>query len=285
MALRPEDRYATPRLLADDIEHWLADEPVSALPETHRDRLARWARRHRTWVQAGVGALALVTVVSIAAAGFVNQARGRAEERRKEADKQRGLVDEQRQVPVGTNQRKIAYAQKHHADLRLAQSDLHRGLSLCEQGESARGILWMARGLEDTPEDAIDLQRVIRINLNGWSQRAIPLINIFEMQGNTRAVAFSPDGKKIFTTSDDKTARLCDVATGRPLAPPFPHQGAVLAVALNLDGKTVLTGSDDQTARLWDTAAEPAHRSTLTASRRGFGRGLQCRRQDGPHGE
>src|SRR5262249_53250199 len=30
MALRPEDRYATPRLLAEDIERWMADEPVSA---------------------------------------------------------------------------------------------------------------------------------------------------------------------------------------------------------------------------------------------------------------
>ena len=30
MALKPEDRYATPNLLADDVEHWLADEPVSA---------------------------------------------------------------------------------------------------------------------------------------------------------------------------------------------------------------------------------------------------------------
>ena len=33
MALKPEDRYATPRALADDIEHWLADEPVTAYPE------------------------------------------------------------------------------------------------------------------------------------------------------------------------------------------------------------------------------------------------------------
>ena len=33
MALRPEDRYASPVRLADDIEHWLADEPVSAWRE------------------------------------------------------------------------------------------------------------------------------------------------------------------------------------------------------------------------------------------------------------
>ena len=29
MALKPEDRYPSPRALAEDIEHWLADEPVA----------------------------------------------------------------------------------------------------------------------------------------------------------------------------------------------------------------------------------------------------------------
>ena len=33
MALRPEDRYASARALAEDVEHWLADEPVSAWRE------------------------------------------------------------------------------------------------------------------------------------------------------------------------------------------------------------------------------------------------------------
>ena len=33
MALRPEDRYASAPRVADDIEHWLADEPVAAYRE------------------------------------------------------------------------------------------------------------------------------------------------------------------------------------------------------------------------------------------------------------
>ena len=33
MALRPEDRYASAPALADDVERWLADEPVSAWRE------------------------------------------------------------------------------------------------------------------------------------------------------------------------------------------------------------------------------------------------------------
>src|SRR5205085_8547594 len=82
MALRPEDRYATPRALADDIEHWLADEPVTALPETRRQRLARFLRRHRAWTQAAAVVLVLVSVVSLVAAGFGEGARRRVPEAR-----------------------------------------------------------------------------------------------------------------------------------------------------------------------------------------------------------
>ena len=52
MALRPDDRYATPLALADDIEHWLADEPVSAWPEPMTVKLRRFVTRHRVMVTA-----------------------------------------------------------------------------------------------------------------------------------------------------------------------------------------------------------------------------------------
>jgi serine/threonine-protein kinase len=57
MALRPEDRYATPRGLADDIERWMADEPVSAYRDPAAIRIGRWARRHKTPVAAAVAVL------------------------------------------------------------------------------------------------------------------------------------------------------------------------------------------------------------------------------------
>ena len=75
MSLAPADRYQTARALADDLEHWLADEPVSALPEEWPQRVARWTRRHRAWAQAAVVALVAVTAVSIGAALLINQAR------------------------------------------------------------------------------------------------------------------------------------------------------------------------------------------------------------------
>jgi len=53
--------------LAEDVEKYLADEPVSAYDEPGLQRLARWARHHRTAVRAalvGVAAVIGVTVVS-----------------------------------------------------------------------------------------------------------------------------------------------------------------------------------------------------------------------------
>jgi serine/threonine protein kinase len=63
MALRSEDRYATARALAEDIERWQADQPVSAWREPVSIRAWRWVKRHRTPVIAVVAAVLLTTVV------------------------------------------------------------------------------------------------------------------------------------------------------------------------------------------------------------------------------
>ena len=73
------------------------------------------------------------------------------------------------------------------------------------------------------------------------------------------SVALSPDGKIVLTGSRDKTARLWDAATWKPIGPPLMHDKWVNSVAFSPNGRTVLTGSGDNelgsgTARLWDVA-------------------------------
>jgi serine/threonine-protein kinase len=60
MARRPADRYPTALALAEDVDHWLADEPVTAWREPWGVRAWRWVRRHRTLVTAGGVGLALL---------------------------------------------------------------------------------------------------------------------------------------------------------------------------------------------------------------------------------
>ncbi|MGZ0173471.1 MAG: protein kinase domain-containing protein [Planctomycetales bacterium] len=62
MALQPQDRYATAKALADDLEAWLADEPVSAWPEPLLVRARRWAKRNQTLVTSTAAAVLMAAV-------------------------------------------------------------------------------------------------------------------------------------------------------------------------------------------------------------------------------
>jgi tetratricopeptide (TPR) repeat protein len=62
MAAKPEDRYPSARALAEDVQRWLADEPVSAYPEPWSVRAGRWLRRHKT-LAASTAAVLLATLV------------------------------------------------------------------------------------------------------------------------------------------------------------------------------------------------------------------------------
>ncbi len=70
MAVRPEDRYPTVRALAEDLEHWLAGEPVSAYPEWIGKRAWRWGNRH-PWVVGSVGIITGLVIIVFLIAAFV----------------------------------------------------------------------------------------------------------------------------------------------------------------------------------------------------------------------
>ncbi len=59
MALQPSDRYPSAKTLADEMERWLADEPVSAFQEPVTVRARRWVKQHPTIVTSTVVAMAL----------------------------------------------------------------------------------------------------------------------------------------------------------------------------------------------------------------------------------
>ncbi len=94
MALRPENRYSSPRELAEEIEHWLADEPVQAHREPLAARLTRAARK-RPALTAGIGALLITGVIALAVStlliGQAQRSTTNALENLKEEQRQRAL--------------------------------------------------------------------------------------------------------------------------------------------------------------------------------------------------
>jgi serine/threonine-protein kinase len=91
----PRHRYTSAEALADDLERWLAGEPISARPVRQWERVWKWAKRRPA--AAGLAAtLLLVFVLGLPALAALwwnaEHHRGVADEKRAEADRNRTLA-------------------------------------------------------------------------------------------------------------------------------------------------------------------------------------------------
>jgi len=81
------------------------------------------------------------------------------------------------------------------------------------------------------------------------------------LQGHTgpiRSVAFSADGKRLASASDDGTIKLWNTATWEEILTLKGHTGPVRCVAFSGDGQRLLSGGDDGSLRFWDAPMREA---------------------------
>ena len=107
MARRLEDRYESAKAMADDVEHWLADEPVAAWREPVTTRARRWAKRHRTPMAAAAVALA-AGVIGLAVLTVVQKT---ANDQLRAADAAKGLALAEAQAVRGESRAALTFFQ------------------------------------------------------------------------------------------------------------------------------------------------------------------------------
>ena len=165
MEKRPIDRYATAQTMADDIRHWLADEPVSAYREPLAARAARWGRKHKTAV---AGSFGLVTAAAIALAISTVLVKH-----------QQTLTDQARQQAVAN----AVAAQKAEQKARQNADAATQAQKLAEANEATARtqarlslkvidsvIFDIERGLQNVP-GALDVRRrVLKTAIDGLNQ-------------------------------------------------------------------------------------------------------------------
>lgn len=78
------------------------------------------------------------------------------------------------------------------------------------------------------------------------------LVTLPRQNGYVNSVAFSPDGTRIVTTSDDQSARIWDVRDGQELLTLYSQTVNVVNAAFSPDGKHVATANGDRHIIVWD---------------------------------
>jgi hypothetical protein len=189
----PSRRYASAGALADDLDRWLAGEPILARPTTPVERAVKWARR-RPAIAAMSLAIALLALGGIA--GILVQWR-RANDARHAADL-RAASEHKARIAEAT-----AWAEAERQREKLERFDYGRTIQAAHQE-------WRDNNVPAT----LDLLENTRADLRGWEWRYVHRLchsNLLTLKGHTSLVAsasFSPDGSRIVTGSFDNTAKI-----------------------------------------------------------------------------
>ncbi|MFO0907170.1 MAG: bifunctional serine/threonine-protein kinase/formylglycine-generating enzyme family protein [Isosphaeraceae bacterium] len=224
MSARPDDRYADPRALADDVERWLADEPVTAWPEPLSRRVRRWVSKHRTLVSsASVGLLALLLGVVAYTSQRLAAARGRVEAlRNAEIRTVPGILQD-----LGTDRRFVRGALHALIDVGKNQDVQLRGLLALVQDEPERaGELTRRMLLPSTrPDELLVIRQAVGSHAVG--------------EGLTRVLAMKKEDP-IAAPTDEQLRALAALSLYDPTNARWNHEGPGIAAKLSRENPLFL---------------------------------------------
>ncbi|MHC4827615.1 MAG: protein kinase domain-containing protein, partial [Planctomycetota bacterium] len=226
-------RYETANGLAMDIRRYLGGEAIVAAPPSAAYRLKKFIRRHRVMVTAG-SAVAAALLIGIIAFAWQS----------KIAWDQRDLAVQARQTAQDAQAAAAAQQQRAEAERDRAEVQLTRA-----EGLVYAGRLMLAQTDFEAGNGGLALHYLgeCQRNLRGWEWRYLwtridAKRTLVGHRREVSSVAISPDGRRIVTGSEDKTAKVWDATTSQELLTLEGHDGYVLSVAFSPDGQRIVTG-------------------------------------------
>ncbi len=149
----------------------------------------------------------------------------------------------------------------------LEESHIHEQTG--RERESEQLAIRVLNDYEKDPHLGI-LLALAAIETYAWTPRSELALNItldasrlralLDHEDNVYSAAYSPDGSRIVTASDDHTARVWDATSGQPLHTLRGHENTVSSAAFSPDGSRIVTASNDNTVRVWDAiSGQPLH--------------------------
>ena len=219
MRLNPDERYATALELAADLEHWLADDAVSAWREPWTSRAKRWMRKHQTLTSTVVAA-ALVAMLGISAVALQQRQSNRA-------------LGEKNTQLAAANQQATSEAQRALHSEQKAVGELYSFLILsADRALEAGDRRFAEEALDQCPQDLRNIEWRLLYRRTMGSRQTWRLD-----RASLPSIALSDDGTRIAIADLNGPVRVLNRADGK-LAVEFA--GPARTVAFLPDGDHLL---------------------------------------------
>lgn len=155
------------------------------------------------------------------------------------------LVNDVRFSPAGDA---VAVAVADRFAFVLDVADGRRVRTLGPHGDDVNVVRWLpdGHGLICVMDHLDPVIRIWSGSDGGWQDRALP-----GHRSGVFGAAAAPDGRRLATAAEDRTARIWDLDSLAPLQV-LAHPGDPEAIDWSPDGALVATGCDDGVCRLWD---------------------------------
>jgi WD40 repeat protein len=185
----PHRRYGSAEALADDLERWLAGEPVEARPSGAWERTRKWARRRPALAAlVAVAAGAAVVLLAVSAAFTLRLRHALAETR----DQERRALE----------QAEAADQEKRLAEQRLWQSLLEQARAQRLAGDRRQSLAALAEAARRRPAPELRQEAIETITSPGVRLVCRLGPRILSISGPGPYLRFSPDGRMLATTDD-----------------------------------------------------------------------------------
>jgi eukaryotic-like serine/threonine-protein kinase len=234
----PARRYASASDLADDLESWLHQRPISARLATGFEQLVKWAKR-KPVIATLTGALAVALIGGFAATF----------QQWREAEAARVIAVQK--ADDEAKAKREAVAQRQRAEDALLKMELRQVEDYFDRDNSTKAMELLTDLQRRHPEHTVVSERLLSALLH--RSFPPPPVRLAAHEGSIRRIQLHPDGQRMLSAGEDRAVQIRAVGSNNISPIHLRPNGKTMDARFAPSGLRAVTALVNSTVQVWNT--------------------------------